>query len=33
MALYTSVQWKTLCREVARLALERPATATVIAIR
>lgn len=33
MALYTSVQWKTLCREVAKLALDRPATGTVVALR
>lgn len=33
MALYTSVQWKTLCREVAKLQLERPAPGAVVALR
>ncbi len=32
MALYTSVQWKTLCREVGKLTLERPAPGTVITL-
>jgi hypothetical protein len=32
MALYTSVQWKTLCHEVAKLTLERPAPGTVVAL-
>jgi len=32
MALYTSVQWKTLCREVAKLVLERPAPGSLIAL-
>ncbi len=30
MALYTSVQWKTLCREVAKLTLERPVPGVVV---
>jgi len=33
MALYTSVQWKTLCREVAKLTVERPAPAAVVSLR
>ena len=33
MALYTSVQWKTLRREVAKLTMERSAPGTVITLR
>ena len=30
MALYTSVAWKTLCREVVKLQLERPSEGVVV---
>lgn len=33
MALYTSVQWKALCCEVAKPALEGPAAGAVVALR
>jgi len=32
MALYTSVQWRTLCREVVKLTLERPAPGVVVGV-